>query len=239
MFKKLLALTLVVTIGMGTTAFAQNTTAVDPYNTTVLEDNSGKKIVETSDANFTYQATFDKINNTVTLSTTDKISGEIKTGSTTAVTPLQEFPNNPVTYASLAENTFTNYEYTITYGNPNKWQLRRPGDNVFNWVYFDTYQATGNKDYLVAFQNAVDNINVQEGTIVGTLGMAGLSYLAAGAAGAGAIFTGGTLSGAAWGALLAAGGFSTAHVAACMAYDQSCKNAYDSYWNAYYNSTIL
>ena len=64
-------------------------------------------------------------------------------------------------------------------------------------------------------------------------------FLAAGAAGAGAIFTDGTLSAAAWGAILSAAGFSTAYVSTCMAYDQSCKDAYDAYWNTYYNSTIL
>ncbi len=44
---------------------------------------------------------------------------------------------------------------------------------------------------------------------------------------------------AAWGAILSAAGFSTAYVSTCMAYGQSCKDAYDAYWKTYYNSTIL
>lgn len=202
------------------------------YNEVVLHDDVDVKIVQTSDENFIYTATYDKQTKTVQLTQTDKGSGEIREGDIVPVQLTQ-------THASLEEKTFTNYEYEITYGSPNKWELRRPGDNAFNWVYFQTYQTSSSKSYLEKFKDAVDDINVQEGAIIGAVGMSGLSVLAAAAAGAGAIFTGGTLSAAAWAAIVSAAGFGTAVVAKCMEYDQSCKDAYDAYWNTYYNSTIL
>ena len=230
-----LALSLVMLLTMSVSAFAAET---EPYNTLVLKDTEAVRITQTSDDDFTYVATYDKINNTVQLVQTDNLTGEENVGEIAQIQTLTT-DNTPQVRASLEEKTFTNYEYEKTYGTPNKWELRRPGDNAFNWIYFQTYETSSNKEYLKAFKDAVDDINVQEGAIVTSLGMAGLSYLAAGAAGAGAIFTGGTLSAAAWGALLSAGGFSTAYVATCMAYDQSCKDAYDAYWETYNHSTIL
>lgn len=214
---------------MTVTAFAATD---NNYNKKVLRDDTAVRIVQTSDEDFIYTATYNKQTKTIQLTQTDKKSGATKTGDVAPVNLVQ-------TRASLEEKTFTNYEYEITYGSPNKWELRRPGDNALNFVYFQTYETSSNSSYLEKFMNAVDDINVQEAEIVGALGMSGLSVLAAAAAGAGAIFTGGTLSAAAWGAILSAAGFSGAYVAACMAYDQSCKNAYDAYWNTYYNSTIL
>ena len=231
-FKKLvsIALSAVMIMGMSVTALASSP-QTDGYHTSILTDNSSVRISQTSDDNFTYIATYDKSTGTIQLTQTSNTTGAQKVGD---IAPIK-----PQTRASLEEKTFTNYEYEITYGSPNTWELRRPGDNAFNWVYFKTKETSKNRSYLTTFRSAVDKINVQEGAIVGTLGMSALSVLAAGAAGAGAIFTGGTLSAAAWGAILSAAGFSTAYVSTCMAYDQSCKDAYDAYWNTYYNSTIL
>lgn len=215
---------------MSVTALASSP-QTDGYHTSILTDNSSVRISQTSDDNFTYIATYDKSTGTIQLTQTSNTTGAQKVGD---IAPIK-----PQTRASLEEKTFTNYEYEITYGSPNTWELRRPGDNAFNWVYFKTKETSKNRSYLTTFRSAVDKINVQEGAIVGALGMSALSVLAAGAAGAGAIFTGGTLSAAAWGAILSAAGFSTAYVSTCMAYDQSCKDAYDAYWNTYYNSTIL
>lgn len=228
-------LVLIMVFSIPSNAFAAET---EPYNTVVLKDTEAVRITQTSDDSFTYLATYDKVNNTIQLVQTDNTTGKENVGEIAQIQTLAT-DNSPQARASLEEKTFTNYEYEKTYGTPNKWELRRPGDNAFNWIYFQTYETSSNKEYLTAFKDAVDDINVQEGAIVTSLGMAGLSYLAAGAAGAGAIFTGGTLSAAAWGALLSAGGFSTAYVATCMAYDQSCKDAYDAYWETYYHSTIL
>lgn len=230
--KKLICFALSVTMVMGMTITSSAApAATDSYNTTILQDTDEVRTAQTSDTDFTYIATYDKDSGTIQLTQINNYTGEEKVGDVAPLTP------QPL--ASLEEKTFTNYEYEITYGNPNTWELRRPGDNMFNWVYFKTHQTSKNQSYLTTFRNAVDDINIQEGAIVGSLGMSALSIIAAGAAGAGAIFTGGTLSAAAWGAILSAAGFSTTYVATCMAYDKSCKNAYDAYWNTYYNSTIL
>lgn len=217
-------------IGTSLTSFAQTTT-YDPYNTTILTDDANIRISQTSDDDFTYIATYNKNTRTIQLTQKDNATGATVIGK---VAPLKV-----QTRASLEEKTFTNYEYEITYGSPNTWELRRPGDNILSLVYFRTNETSTNRSYLTTFRTAVDDINVQEGEIVSALGMSALSVLVAAAAGAGAIFTGGTLSATAWGAILSAAGFSTAYVTVCMSYDKSCKKAYDAYWNTYYNSTIL
>lgn len=141
--------------------------------------------------------------------------------------------------AVLQENTFTNYEYTKIYGNPNQWELRRPLSNIFSWEYFKTYETASNAGHISSFKGYVDQINTLEGTIITSYGLMVLSVIVAGAAGAGAIFTGGTLTPAAWASLLAAAGASTAYVNTCVAYDRACKNAYDKYWDTFYSSTVF
>lgn len=236
LFKKALSICLSATIlaGISTTSYAL------PINP-IVKETAYESIATTSDENFTYTSIYNKNNNTIQLITTNNKTGDVKEGDITPIRSIEEFNNQTEgnSRASLQENTWSNYEYTITYGTTNKWQLRRPDDIKFNWVYFDTYETEDNKEYLDAFKKAVDEVNIEEGAVVTAIGLTGLSVVAAAAAGAGAIFTGGTLSAAAWQAILASAGFGSAAVAACMAYDQSCKDAFDAYWKTYYNSDIL
>lgn len=221
----------------GVPAFA--TEQVDLYNTSVLSDNANIRVAQTKDDEYTYTATFDKETSTIQLQQVSNSTGEVNTGR---IVPVAEIPQDYFiqTRAALEENTFTNYEYTKTYGTPNLWELRAPGDNVFSWIYFKTYEVEDvNSEYLVDFKAAVDTVNRTEGVIVGSLGLYALSVLAAGAAGAGALFTGGTLSPAAWAALLAAGGFAKENLEACMDYDEACKNAYDSFWETFNHSEVF
>lgn len=234
-----LVLSAVMVLSMSATTFAETNVSA-PYNMVVLEDTTEITVVETSDNEYIYKTTHDKVANTIQLTVTDIDTGLVKAGDELAIPTLKVDRSTLVpSAATLEENTFTNYEYTKTYGTPNKWQLRRPGSNIFSWVYFDTYQTTSNASYLSNFKKAVDSINTLEGAIVGAGGLAALSYCATAASGAGAILTGGVLTPAAWGSIVASAGLSTAYVATCMSYDSACKDAYDAYWETYYSSNIL
>ena len=236
--KKKISILLVIAMCLTLSVPAFATEQYDLYNTNVIDDNSDVRIVQTSDEHYTYTATFDKEAKTLQLVQVNNATGEVVTGD---IVPVKEFSENlPVqTRASLEENTWTNYEYTKTYGNPNEWELRAPGDNIFTIIYFKTYEEEDNEVHLSDFMDAVDEVNTTEGVMISSVGLYGLSVLAAGAAGAGAIFTGGTLSSAAWAALLAAGGFAKEALDACTDYDQACKDAYDSFWETFYASEVF
>lgn len=238
--KKLVSiiLSMAMILSMSVSAFAAGVTTTDAV---ILKDSASVCIAKTEDSQFVYEATYNKIDNTVQLVQINKETGARVEGDVVKVPVLDNNTEFVLSRAgSLEEKTFTNYEYKKTYGNPNKWELRKPGDIAFiTKESFETYQTTENEDFIFAFQDAVDLINVKEGDIVEALGLAALSYLAGGAAGAGAIFTGGTMTPAAWAALLAAGGFSKNYLDVCMEYDAACKDAYDAYMETYNNSEIL
>jgi hypothetical protein len=237
-FKKLLCITLALAMVISTsvTAFASGRN-IAAYNMIILEDSDNQRVVQTSDNNFTYITTYNKVNNTIQFTVVDQATNSENIG---AVVSVDDYSVMPIgARASINENTFTNYEYTKIYGNPNEWELRRPDGSLAGTYYFKTYEATQNQSYLNAFKSAVDTINTKEGEIVGTYGLQILSILAAAAAGAGAIFTGGILTAAAWGSILAAAGATTAHIAVVMAWDRACKNAYDAYFETYTKSPIV
>lgn len=239
--RKFLSLVLACTMlmAMSVTAFATERNDNAPV---LLEENCARRVAKSEDADFIYVAIYDRNNETVQLIQTDKKTGEKIAGEAVVIRAFSE-ENGAVNSRAgeyLEEKTFTNYEYKKTYGLPNRWELRRPGDIAFlTKESFETYETTSNKEFIDAFEAAVNSINVKEGEIVSALGMAALSYLAGGAAGAGAIFTGGTMTPAAWAALLAAGGFSQNYINVVMEYDSLCKAAYDSYMETYTHSQIL
>lgn len=231
-------LSMAMLLSMSVSAFAVEK---EPDDAIVLEDSASVRTARTEDDAFIYEATYNKVHNTVQLIQIDKKTGKRAAGEVTKVPSLKELSGVATNRAAtLEEKTFTNYEYEKTYGTPNKWELRKPGDVSFlTKESFQTYETSKNKTYITAFKNAVDKINTQEGKIVEALGLAALAYLAGGAAGAGAIFTGGTMTPAAWAALLVAGGYSKNYVDVVMEYDSFCKDAFDAYMETYNHSKIL
>ena len=80
------------------------------------------------------------------------------------------------------QDTFINYEYTITSGSLEKWQLRRPkGDSLVNYYYKNTTRTSSNASNLDNFQTAVENINYYEWIAIGSsltsLGMSWLTFI--------------------------------------------------------------
>lgn len=233
-------LSTIMVLSTSVTAFAANSSTISPYNMTILEDTSSKRVVQTSDENYTYITTYDKLNDTmqftkVDIDTNVSIVGNVVSGEDAIST---------TTYAStrattLKENTFTNYEYTKTYGDPNEWELRRPDGSLTGTYYFKTYEVTKNKSYINTFKSAVDTINTKEGEIVAAYGLVILGDIAAAAISAGAIATGGVLTPAAWTSIIAAAGANTAYVSVCVAWDNACKTAYDAYYDTFTKSPTI
>lgn len=223
-------LSFIMIISTSITTFA-STGYDSSYNLTILEDSNSQKIVQTSDDDYTYIVTQDKINNTIQFTS-------IKKDTNTSIIGKKISTNN-LSKSSIYENTFTNYEYTKTFGNPNTWELRRPDGSLTGTYYFKTYEVTKNKSYISTFKSAVDNINTLEGSMVAKGGISFLTSMAAGAISAGAIVTGGTLSAAAWTALVASAGASASFVSVCMDWDRACKTAYDAYFDTYTKSPSI
>ncbi|MGL5254199.1 MAG: geobacillin-26 family protein [Brevinema sp.] len=221
--KKLLSMILSLAMVFSLSAIAFAASPTNQYNAIILEDTASKTISQASDDQFIYTVTKDKIAGTMQVTTTEKATNTVDVG---AVVASAEFMDKPTPYASLNENTFTNYEYTKTYGNPNTWELRRPDGSLAGTYYFKTYEVIGKNDgYITTFKNAVDTINSKEGEMVITLGITGLGDIVAAATSAGAIASGGVLTPAAWTAILAAAGLNANYLRVCQEYDNACKSA--------------
>lgn len=198
----------------------------------ITTDNAKQRIAEQIDSNYKYVAVFDKTKNVITLTKTDKETGQVLDTMITDLNAKTVSTNTndqiSVLAASTYQNTFSNYEYTKWYGSPNKWELRRPADKGINNVkYFQTYETTKNATYLSAYYKNVNSINSLEGkclTYMTTEVLIGVI---------GAIFSGGLA------AFIAASTMSGLATSAAYDLEAECNNALDNYWNAYYKSTIL
>ncbi|SHL79737.1 hypothetical protein SAMN02745136_05717 [Anaerocolumna jejuensis DSM 15929] len=87
-------------------------------------------------------------------------------------TVVQATSNYSIMATTANQNTFSNYEYTKTYGSPNVWELRRPDGSLNGTYYFKTNETSTNRNYLTAFYDAVESINSTEGKLIGSLGLA-------------------------------------------------------------------
>ena len=234
--KSIVAMLLSMVMLLSTTIMTFADSSIANVNVVMIEDSSQKRIAEASDEFYTYRTIYDKDANTVQVIRIEKKTGEILNGDEVLIDGVGGDTGTSVLAATLTENTFTNYEYTKWYGSRNTWELRRPDGSLTGRYYFQTYEVSQNASYIEKFKSAVDAINVQEGEIILSFGTSGVVYFGGAAAGAGAIFTGGTLSAAAWGSILAAYGATTAHIALMMNYDSNCKRAYDSYMEVFTKS---
>lgn len=235
--KKLLStvLAMAMTVSLVIPSYAIN--ASENYNLVVVEDNVNVRIVETSDENYAYRTTLNKIKNTIDHEMISLTTRSVKKADTVELDGLIML-NDELTVDTrahqLQENTFINYEYTKTYGSTNRWQIRRPKLNYLTWYYYDVEETSRNISYLNTFKRHVDDINYEEGAVIASIGMAGLSYIVVGASTWGALLTGGVLSPAQWGSILAAAGFSATAATAVAIYDRSCSEAYGAYMDILY-----
>lgn len=173
----------------------------------VITDNAVERVVLTTENGIVTKATFNKELNTliieeegkdeVALNIGELSEAYIQTGAIeTKSKGLFEQPvsrgisiSPPVVpgvevmaTSTTSQNTFINYEYTITHSSPEKWQLRRPnGDSLVKYYYKDTTRTSSNASNLASFQSAVENINYLELRAIGgsltTLGLAWLAFI--------------------------------------------------------------
>lgn len=93
--------------------------------------------------------------------------------------------NQPVALAratTTGENTFSNYEYTITHSSPEKWNITMPkGDSVIQKNAKTVTYKSSTKSNLNQFKQSVDKINSLELLILGgassTVLLAGLALV--------------------------------------------------------------
>lgn len=235
--KKVLSTMLVVAMVVG--FLPANVNAADNnYQAKVIENSADYKISESYDSEYKYTVILNKIDNTIQLNKEDLTTGDIQYGEETAISVPATSKGLMSAAAVLEQNTFTNYEYTKTYGTTNKWELRRPDSSVFSYYYFKTDETSSNSTALGQFKTYVDQINTLEWQIILNFSLSALSMCVSAAAGAGAIVTGGTLTPAAWAAIATTAGVSANYLNTLISYDSACSNAYDRYWTVYYSSNV-
>lgn len=234
MKKKLLALFLMLTLAFTTTfVFAEASSSIP---VTIIKDNAKVRIVETNDEQFIYRVTVNKIDNTAQMQITDKMTKKVKISQKAQLglsDSKEALTSNSssimATRATLEQNTFTNYEYTKTYGTPNQWQLRRPDSSILSYYYFNTAETSSNRPYLESFKGAVQRINDTEVPMVASIGAAGIMDLLSVGSVVAAICTGGMLSGAAWTVIVASLGMTGISATLLIQYNAACVDAFDAY----------
>lgn len=108
-------------------------------------------------------ATFDKLDNTVTVVVTGGEPVTIQLEATSSEQPVAL-----ARAATTGENTFSNYEYTITHSSPEKWNITMPkGDSVIQKNAKTVTYKSSTKSNLNQFKQSVDKINNLELLILG------------------------------------------------------------------------
>lgn len=157
-------------------AHAANSSLSNESEAVVILDNMEKRVAASEDAQYKYIATLIKTSNTVTLEKIDKATLETVSINTYPLNTKPHSKDTEITTmaASSYENTFSNYEFTIWYTNPIKWELRRP-NGILNTYYFQTYETSRNRDALLAFQSKVYEINDIEWEYIASVGLEALT----------------------------------------------------------------
>lgn len=197
--------TMVLSTSVSPTLSHAESTIKDP----VVVENSKKRIAITKENGVVTKAVFDKTTNILTIKENGKEpiiidlnkTSEEYIANETIKTDVSNTQSNLISAYSLwtpttKQDTFINYEYTITHSSPEKWQLRRPnGDSLYRYYYKNVTRTSSNGSDLLKFQGYVENIDYYEWKAIGgsltTLGMSWLSFiLSVPTAGAGTLTTG-------------------------------------------------
>lgn len=140
----------------------------------IIEDNENFRIVETTENEQTIVTTLNKNTNIITSQVKGDDTSEIEVDLNELAKLEESYKESTSggvsTLAStLKQDTFSNYEYTITFSSPEKWQLRRPNpDNILKWYYKDVTKTTKNSTNLSNFKKSVDDLNYYELMFIGS-----------------------------------------------------------------------
>ncbi|MDQ0227292.1 geobacillin-26 family protein [Metabacillus niabensis] len=112
-------------------------------------------------------ATFDKETNILTIEEEGKEKVVLDLGDISkdyvADETISTSPKVRAAASTTKQNTFINFEYTITHGSKEKWQLRRPKENsLVNYYYKNVTRTSSNASNLKSFQSNVESINYYE-----------------------------------------------------------------------------
>lgn len=226
----LLLVAILLSIGQPTVLAVSNSN-----NATITLDTNNQRIAECIEGKYKYISVYDKKSKIAKISKISLDSGKMidvnsyDLNKKTSLEDNKSIENYSQRARSIKQNTFSNYEYTKWYGNPNKWELRKPkeGFGLNKTCPFQTYETSKNKDYINKFYDAVEDINRLEKDYISAVGTEVLT------ATLGAIYTGG-LS-----ALLTSIGATSAAIAIANHLAAKCRIAEDNYWETYYKSSIL
>ncbi len=221
--KKILSILMVLTLLFSSTmtVFADSY----DYGVKIIKDNEKYRITEDVIDDVKTIATYDKINNTLSL---EWFELNNKKNSEKLFLNLNDHVYATSAYSE--ENTFSNYEYKIVYGSPNNWELRRPQDNsALNLYYFTVNQTSALLPDLNNFKDAVDDINDLELRYLGASASVPLLtlftiILAATGAGAGPSVS----------VALVAAGVTGAAFNYAIDLERRCDDAFHYYFNVFY-----
>ena len=206
---RFLSVLIAVVVLMGTVlpgiSYAETESIAEDTN--VVIDNSKERVAQVTENGVTTKATLNKESNTLTIKEEGKEPLVLNLGEITKehITDgdikiptdfSKDFSTMGIFTPKTKQDTFINYEYTITHSSPEKWQLRRPkGDSLFNYYYKNTTRTSSNKTNLDLYQNHVEKINALElaaiGSAITTVGLSWLAFiLSVPTAGAGTLTAG-------------------------------------------------
>lgn len=138
-------------------------------NLIILEDNLQQKVTSVTDGGITTKSTYDKVNEKLIVEVENEKPIVIDMNEATKIAKEQySQDSNTTTYAranTVKENTYSNYEYTITFGKKESWQVRIPKGNSKTRT-----RTNSNKSTLNNFKTQVDIINDAELRMLGLLG---------------------------------------------------------------------
>lgn len=234
MLASLATLTLATPFISDVSIMAQAAFTEDVINNDVsIKEVGDVRIAETQDGDVMYRSTFNDSARTAVFETIDVNTGEVI--DTVFIDLGEKVSDSENSRATIKENTFSNYEYTITTGSPNKWQIRR-WKSLTSTYYYNVTETSKNKTYLNNFKKHVDDINTKEFAILGSITASLLTDIIAIASGVGNVLVGGSLTVAQWQAVLASAGAKAALVTSFTSWQTSVKNAYFQYWEVINNS---
>lgn len=156
------------TLSVGTGHAAENEQPVSMQEGTVpqteiIEETDTKRVVRSLENEVETVATFDKLDNTVTVVVNGKEPVTIQLEATSSEQPVAL-----ARAATTGENTFSNYEYTITHSSPEKWNITMPkGDSVIQKNAKTVTYKSSAKSNLNQFKQSADKINNLELLILG------------------------------------------------------------------------
>lgn len=226
-FRKIIAVVLSIGCIVATNMIALAAPAENQAKVTM---NGGVRTAVTSDGTYEYIVTFDTVDNTMQMSIKNMKTGDIKNGP--AISCKNDVAQQ--TREKIHQDTFSNFEYDIYIGSPNKWRLERP-KGAFSQYYFEINENSSNQNRLNTYRSAVDTLNTQEVKAISMGGTAMVTTAAAAFVSGMAVASGGVLTPEAIASVVAAVGANGAMAIEISEMGNCCNNCLYAYMDVFNN----